>query len=120
MARILLVEDDRLLVAAMVDVLELGEHEVRIANTGDAALAALESDTPDLIIADVLMPGISGVELARRVRAEPEWEDIPILFATASATRLQEGELESIPNTLFLRKPFDVPDLLDAVEKILG
>lgn len=80
----ILVIDDSPLVLALVDDSLRTRFHVRATTSGDAALAMLERDhTIDLILLDVLMPGMDGFETCRRIKADARWRDIPIIFLTA-------------------------------------
>lgn len=120
LARVLIVEDDLPLLEAMHDILELADHEVKLASSGEAAFDVIKEWTPDLIVADVIMPpGISGIDLADAVRAHPKWKHIPILFASASTTLEHEGRILEIERSEFLRKPFSADVLQEFVRRML-
>src|SRR5690348_18461389 len=96
MARILVVDDrapNRDLLRAL---LQHFEHEVRDAGDGVEALEAMAAWTPDLVVTDILMPRMDGVELARRMRGEPALAAVPVIFYTATyrareARKLADG-----------------------------
>ena len=114
--RILIVEDEASAANAIQEALEMegsGQWGVRIARSGEDALAALKSELVDLILLDVRLPGISGAEVHRRLRANPATRHLPIIFLSGatsfdlSVAGIQEGVL--------LRKPFQISDLLAMV-----
>jgi two-component system, NarL family, sensor histidine kinase DevS len=101
----------------------LGYHgyETVEAQDGPDAIDLLERVHPDLIVADVLMPGMDGYELARAIRADLRTRDIPVLFYTANYV---ESEIQSIAHAVGVRrvvsKSGDLTELLDAVHDVLG
>ncbi len=115
-ARILLVDDDRLILATLGSGLRLAGYEVLEASSGEEALRLCQATPPDLAILDMRMPGMSGVEVAGKIRAG----SVPFLFLSAySDTDLvrlavQEGALG------YLVKPLDLTQIVPAVEAALA
>ena len=99
--------------------LERAGHRVTAAADGNAALAAVRSDPPDLILLDVLMPGIDGHEVCRRLKADESTSAIPVIMLTA--LREQADKLEALGAGAddFLSKPFDRAELLARVRSHL-
>ncbi len=81
--KILLVDDDAALVGLLRLVLEYEGHTVQTAYTGQEALEALEEEQPDLVILDIMMPDINGIEVCARIRATPHLAHLPIAILTA-------------------------------------
>lgn len=119
MADLLVVEDDPALRVAMLELLSMQGHQVRSADSGLAALPLIEGSQPELIISDVLMPGMTGTELLEAVRDRPEWNGIPFIFVSASSTAEIENQLDAMHRVSFLRKPFEIDTLFDAVSVAL-
>jgi two-component system, cell cycle response regulator CpdR len=117
MARILLAEDDDNLRTFLARALGRAGHEVRAVGDGDAALALAAANDFDLLLADVVMPGIDGIELARRASALlPE---LRIMFITgfAAVALNQPGFTRRQPRVL--AKPFHLRQLVDEIDKVL-
>lgn len=114
---ILLVDDDRLILATLSDGLRRFGYAVETASDGERALALCAAAEPDLAILDLSMPGMSGVELARRLR---ETTQVPYLFLSAYSdhevvdSAVEEGALG------YLVKPLDVNQIAPAVEAALA
>jgi CheY-like chemotaxis protein len=90
-------------------------YMVRAAADGQELLSFLEEEIPDLLLLDVMMPGMSGLEVLSRIRADDRWSDLPVLLVTAAAG----AELGSNPPTgspEVLPKPFRLSDLLHRIE----
>ncbi|SET43139.1 response regulator [Oceanicella actignis] len=96
---------------------KLGVIDVSLAASGDAALQMMGSKMFDIVISDLNMPGLSGVELAQKIKAHPVFNRIPVFLATSDAYRDQavEGVVDH-----FVAKPFSVADMREAMEAHLG
>ena len=96
--------------------------EVRTAISGDAALQMLQTAgwRPDLVMVDVMMPGLTGPDLLEKLRADPETADLPIIFVTARA-RPQDVQAYVAQGALgVITKPFDPMALADQVMELIG
>lgn len=115
---LLLVEDNLDMRAYLRMHLDL-HYNVREAGNGLAALEALEAAVPDIIITDVMMPHLNGLQLCQRIRAEARWRDIPVIMLSAKAAVDHRIEgLEAGAND-YMAKPFSVPELLARVRACL-
>lgn len=116
--RILVVDDELSNAEVLALVLQEEGFHVTVAGDGRQALQRMEQAAPDLLITDYMMPGMSGVELARAVRLLPQYETLPVLLmsgAAGSALAAQPRDFDA-----FLRKPFDIEALLKAVRALLA
>jgi DNA-binding response OmpR family regulator len=82
-------------------------------------LRRLNDVSPDLFITDVYLPTKNGFELARYMKAQPEYRDIPIVFAAAPADVFEEQDAKNAGADVVLRKPFEASALLGAVQELL-
>jgi diguanylate cyclase (GGDEF)-like protein len=107
-AKILVVDDMPSNVQALSLLLK-GEYEIHVATTGEKALELCRSKLPDLVLLDVMMPGIDGYEVCTRLKADPSTRDIPVVFITArnemedETLGLEAGAID------FISKPFRPP-----------
>jgi DNA-binding response OmpR family regulator len=119
MKRILVVDDEIGALTLIGIMLERGGFEVLKAKDADQALAVLELETPDLIILDVMMPGMDGIELCRVLRQRSDTGDLPILILSA------RGDAKSVMSgmdagaTDYLPKPILHHDLVAKVRRML-
>ncbi|MFY9640828.1 MAG: phosphate regulon transcriptional regulator PhoB [Rhodomicrobium sp.] len=118
-AKVLVVEDEEPLATLLQYNLEAEGFRVAIAIRGDEAEMAVSEDPPDLIILDWMLPGLSGIELCRRLRAGKVSRSIPILMLTARG-----GEQDRVRGLTtgaddYVVKPFSVPELMARVKAIL-
>lgn len=111
-AVVLIVDDERHIVDLLEDLFQDEGYQVRRAYDGMAALAAIDREMPDLVVADVMMPRLDGLSLYNRIRERSD--DLPVILMSAAVTP------RAIDAT-FVPKPFDIDTLLDLVdEKLRG
>ncbi|HWE38779.1 MAG TPA: response regulator [Isosphaeraceae bacterium] len=110
--RVLLVEDAPFLRYAFGRLLRLHGFEVREATDGQQALDALDAFQPQLVLTDLMMPVMDGVELIRRLRADPRTATLPIVAITADATESAERQARDAGAIDVITKPIDLADLL--------
>lgn len=117
MTRILLADDEQAITAELAPFLERSGFEVSVAHSGDEALQMVHSLQPDLMVLDVLMPGPSGREVCRRLRAEGNWTPVIMLTRVGAAGEramtLEEGADD------YLNKPFDPFELVARIRAVL-
>jgi DNA-binding response OmpR family regulator len=116
---VLIVEDDKptsdLLAAAIND--ERG-YEAMTVGTADEALNALSRIEPDLLLLDIRLPGMSGLELYDRVRADKRFHSLPVVFETGSG-REHAQELRDRGVATYIKKPFDIDELVRFVRRLV-
>jgi DNA-binding response OmpR family regulator len=116
--RILLVDDEPSLLESLRYTLSRAGYAVATAADGVAALELAEDFVPDLVILDLGLPKLDGVEVCRRLRAEPETSQTTIVMLTAAAGEEAEREAEDAGADLFLTKPFSPLELLRLVHDL--
>lgn len=117
--RILVVEDDPTSVGALRQILQHKDYEVVTAMSAEEALPLLESSSFDLFLLDVVMPGMSGFELCRKIREHPGSGDTPVIFLTAKDRLLDMAEGDDAGSDLYLVKPILATKLLRMVALFL-
>ncbi len=117
----LLVVDDLPDNLFLIDVILGSEEDLQLsyADNGLAALEAVEASPPDLILLDVMMPGMTGYEVIRRIRQNSKLPYVPILLITAHDELSMSEGLEMGADG-FIRKPFDIEELINCVQTILA
>ena len=119
-ARILVVDDEAHIVQVVAIKLRNAGLEVETASDGEEALAALRREWFDLVVTDLQMPVMSGIELARAMAADQALARIPVLMLTARGHLLREGEADSANIARVVHKPFSPRGLLADVVELLG
>jgi diguanylate cyclase (GGDEF)-like protein len=117
---VLIVDDDDDKLSLLEVALGMAGYEVRTARDGEEGLNAVESFQPDLIISDIMMPGINGYELARRIRENPQTRFIPIILQTAGGFRAEDQRRGAEAGALgYFTDPTDLDLLLSRVRTLL-
>jgi len=114
-ALILVVEDDPLMAQGIADILSIEGYRVETVRNGRVALMKMRSQTPDLVLSDIMMPEMDGYDLCALVRATPEWRTLPFIFLTALGQKLDQRRGMELGADHHLAKPFEPDDLLLAV-----
>ena len=114
-AIILVVDDNPELVDGVKLTLEMENYQVLSATSGAEALDILERITPDLILADIMMPQIDGYELYERVHSDPRWVKVPFIFLTAKTDKVDIRRGKEMGADDYITKPFDPQDVVAAI-----
>ena len=117
--RILIVEDEEALATLLRYNLEKEGFEVETAGRGDDADMRLKEHIPDLAILDWMLPGLSGIELTRRLRTRPETARLPVLILTARGEEAERVRGLATGADDYVVKPFSVPELVARVHALL-
>lgn len=120
MAKILLIEDNEAVRENTAEILELAGYEMVTACDGKEGINMLKKITPDLIICDIMMPGLDGYGVLHILMKNPSTAHIPFIFLTAKAERSDMRKGMNLGADDYLTKPFDDIELLDAVEARLN
>ena len=117
--RILIVEDEEALTLLLRYNLEAAGYDVDTVARGDDADVRFKERPPDLVILDWMLPGLSGIELCRRLRARPDTRQLPIIMLTARGEESERVRGLSTGADDYIVKPFSVPELLARVSALL-
>jgi DNA-binding response OmpR family regulator len=112
--RVLLADDDPRVLSVVSRYLALEGYEMSTVSDGEAAVATATADLPDLIILDIMMPGIDGIEACRRIRANATTAQTPVLMFSALSEEAEAARLAGADG--MLPKPFNLPALAEAVK----
>lgn len=116
----ILVVDDDVDIARFVQLnLRLEGYRVRVAHDGEAGLAAIADELPDLVLVDVMMPKVDGIELTRRLRADPRTSTLPVIMLTAKTVTSDKVLGLSAGADDYMVKPFDTLELVARVNSTL-
>ncbi len=118
--KILLVEDNEFNRKIVRDLLTRQPYSLLEAHDGEAGVEAARREKPDLIIMDVQLPKLSGLDATRQIRAEPETAKIPIIVVTSFALSGDDKKAMDAGASAYLAKPYSPRQLLEAIKKWLG
>ena len=116
---VLVIDDDPVILQLLRVNFEMEGFAVITAADGEEGVARARADKPDIVVSDVMMPRMSGIELVAKLRADPGTEDIPILLLTAKAQQADIGAGLDAGADDYVTKPFDPLDLVDRVNRLI-
>jgi CheY-like chemotaxis protein len=111
---VLVVEDDPQIAGVLTDLLEDEGYRVATGVVGQGLAAAL-ADPPNMILLDVMMPGMNGIEVCRRLKSDSRTQDVPVVFITAMPIDVLTGQLDNCPYEGVIRKPFLLLEIVETV-----
>jgi two-component system cell cycle response regulator DivK len=117
---VLVVEDNERNAKLLRDVLEHRGYGVLVAGTGEDGVAMARAHHPALVLMDIQLPGISGIEAFAQLRADDRTREIPVVAVTASAMQEERAQIETAGFAGYQPKPIQVLEFLKAVEGIIG
>ena len=121
MARsVLVVDDEPNIVLSLEFLMKQAGLEVRTAADGQAALASVQANTPDLILLDISMPNGDGFEVCRKIRENPIWQDIRIIMLTAKGKDSERERGLAAGADDYITKPFSTHEVIDRVAAQIG
>lgn len=118
--KILIVEDNELNMKLFNDILEAHQYETIRTNRGVEALKLAKEHKPDLIVMDIQLPEVSGLEVTKWIKDDDELKHIPVIAITAFAMKGDEERIREGGCEAYLAKPISVGVFLDTIEKFIG
>lgn len=118
MKHILLVDDDESNITLLLGVLG-NEYELSVALSGEEALESIEEEIPDLIVLDIIMGGITGIDVCKKLKQDDATSSIPIILLSATNNALKES-IQDIGADALMGKPFRVEVLQEKIRSILS
>ena len=117
--RILLVDDEPSLVKIVARRLEFEGFAVSVAIDGEEAVQKIQTEKPDLVILDVMLPKLSGYAVCRRIKRDPTYQKIPVILFTAKVLERDEKLGLEAGADAYVRKPFRAEELLNQMRELL-
>ena len=117
---VLVADDDAMTRQVLATVLDLEEFEVILAEDGEQALERLQERLPDAVVLDHMMPGLSGMEVLARLRADEATAGLPVVLLTAAQSSSLPGDPVDEGAQAHLEKPFSPLHLIEVLESIMG
>lgn len=119
MAKVLAVDDDPVIQRLLQVNLEMEGYEVELASDGEEALEKVRSFGPDLVLLDVMMPKKDGWQVCQEIKADPDTQDIPVVFLSARAQDSDVQKGADLGVEAYVTKPFDPIDLVELVAELI-
>ena len=116
--RVLLAEDEPNIVESLTFLLERAGFQVEVQSDGRQVVSSAKADTPDVLILDVMLPGLDGYEILRQLRADQRSESLPVLMLTAKGQREDRETAMEHGADLFMTKPFANSEIVAAVKEL--
>ena len=118
--RILVVDDDELVRLALEELLMPEGYEIHTASSGREALDKIKENIYDLLMLDIIMPEMDGIELCRKIREKDDYSEVPIVFLTAKSREEDRSVGLEAGANLFLSKPISPEKLLTLISEAIG
>ncbi len=119
MKRVLLVDDTLHILEELRDILEMEGFEVDTAIDAREGLTKLGAKIPDLVITDLRMPKMSGMEFLAEIKKTESYKDLPVIILSANAEKENIDKAKELKASGYLKKPCSVEDLLDAINNVI-
>jgi two-component system cell cycle response regulator DivK len=119
LAKILVVEDNALNIKLFCDLLNAHGHQTEPVTDSREALAAARQFKPDLVITDIQLPHVTGIELMQQLRADEELKDVPIMAVTAYAAAGDDERFRAAGAQAYVSKPISVMRFAETVDQLL-
>jgi DNA-binding response OmpR family regulator len=120
MKHVLIADDEANIVISLEFLMKREGHRVSIARDGEAALAAIRAERPDLVLLDVMMPGKSGFEVCQAVRADEALAGVKIVLLTAKGRDTDVAKGTALGADAYVTKPFSTKELAARVRELLA
>lgn len=116
--RVLLVDDEKEFVTTLAERLSMRKMQVKVAHNGEDALAILKEDVPDIVVLDVMMPGMSGLAVLDKIK--DRYPDLPVILLTGMGATPEGMEGKKRGAVDYLVKPIDITDLLQRITRAIN
>jgi len=116
--RILIVDDDEMNIDILMDSLE-EEYDVKAAESGEEALEIIPQYNPNVILLDIMMSGIDGYEVCKRIRADDTYKSVKIILISGRAMEDERQKGFEVGADDYITKPFDVDDIADKIKLLI-
>ena len=119
MSTVLIVEDNDKNMKLARDVLQAKGYKTLEALTGEEGVKLAKENTPDLVLMDIQLPGINGIEAFKQLRADPQTARIPVVALTASVTPTDRSQITAAGFDAFVGKPINLKEFLETVKRLV-
>ena len=117
--KILIVDDEPNIVIPLQFLMEQNGYSTLVAQSGEEALELISKEKPDLILLDIMLPGVDGFEVCEIVRLNPEWRNTRVIFLTAKGRDVDIAKGMVLGADEYITKPFSNQQIIDTVKRLL-
>jgi len=117
--KILIVDDEPNIIVPLEFLMEQNNYEVKVADTGEKALDLIENYNPDLILLDIMLPGMDGYEVCQKIRMNPNFKTMKIVFLSAMARTIDIAKGMGLAADDYITKPFSNAYVVDRINALL-
>jgi DNA-binding response OmpR family regulator len=118
-AKILVVDDEPEITEIIEAFLDNAGYKVKVENTPNKAIELAKQLKPDLILLDIMMPGVDGYTICNRLKEDPDMANTPVIFLTGKDSKDDQGRSFQAGGDMFIKKPFSCERLLEIVNIVL-
>lgn len=119
-SKVLIVDDEVNIVISLEFLMEQAGYEVAVARTGEEAMGQVESFNPDIVLLDVMLPGINGFDILQHIRQRPRSQNTAVIMLTAKGREVEVTKGLALGANAYITKPFSTRELLAEVRRHLG
>lgn len=118
--KVLVIEDEKNIILGVKTCLEVADYQVTVAENGEQALQEVEKELPDIILLDLLLPGMSGYQVCAQLKKDPKTKDIPVIVLSAKTEEEDMRRAEKAGADAYMTKPFRPKELWQQLERFLN
>jgi DNA-binding response OmpR family regulator len=117
--KILIVDDEPNIVIPLQFLMEQNGYRALVAQSGEEALEMISKEKPDLVLLDIMLPGVDGFEVCEIIRLNPEWRNTRVIFLTAKGRDVDIAKGMVLGADEYITKPFSNQQIIESVKKLL-
>lgn len=118
--KILIVDDEPNIVVPLEFLMEQNGFDVKVAETGESAMELIFSFKPDLVLLDIMLPGIDGYEVCQKIKTDPNYGKMKIIFLSAMARSIDVAKGMGLKADDYITKPFSNADVIERIHQLLS
>jgi DNA-binding response OmpR family regulator len=120
MIKVLVVDDDPYILMSVEFLMKKNGYEVMVARNGTEALAFIDTDRPDLVLLDIMMPDVDGYSICKYIKSTPSLVDIIVVFLSAKTAEADVQQGYDLGAALYVSKPFSTRELMKKIKALVG
>jgi DNA-binding response OmpR family regulator len=119
MKRVLIVDDEPNIIVPLQFLMEQNGYQVSVAVNGEEAMESVASTPPDLVLLDIMLPGVDGYQVCQNIRENPDWHHMKIVFISAMGRDMDIAKGMALEADAYITKPFAIADVVEKVNSLL-